>query len=50
MIAHKKEFYGGSGMLLAFVVVLIIIFSPILKGQNALQYLDALYNSILEQI
>ncbi|MBW1909789.1 MAG: hypothetical protein JRJ11_09655 [Deltaproteobacteria bacterium] len=46
MIAHKKEFYGGAGMLLAFVVVLIILFSPVLKGQNALQYLDSLYNSI----
>jgi hypothetical protein len=46
MIAHKKEFYGGAGMLLAFVVVLIVLFSPVLKGQNALQYLDSLYNSI----
>ena len=46
MIAHKKEFYGGFGMIIAFAVVLIIMFSPIFKGQNALQYLDSLYNSI----
>ncbi|MBW2345936.1 MAG: hypothetical protein JRF53_18450, partial [Deltaproteobacteria bacterium] len=46
MIAQKKEFYGGVGMLAAFVVVLIIIFSPVFEGQNGLEYLDALYNSI----
>ncbi len=46
MIAHKKEFYGGAGMMVVFVVVLIIIFSPVFKGQNGLEYLDALYNSI----
>jgi len=46
MIAHKKEFYGGVGMMAAFVVVLIIIFIPIFNGQNGLNYLDALYNSI----
>ena len=46
MIANKKEFYGGFGMLIAFIVVLIIIFSPVFKGQNGLEYLDSLYNSI----
>ena len=46
MIANKKEFYGGLGMMAAFIVVLIIIFSPIFKGQNGLEYLDDLYNTI----
>ena len=46
MIAKKKEFYGGFGMLIGFFVILIIIFSPVFKGQNGLDYLDALYNSI----
>lgn len=46
MIANKKEFFGGLAMLAAFVVVLIIIFSPVFKGHNGLEYLDALYNSI----
>jgi hypothetical protein len=46
MIAKKKEFFGGFAMLAAFVVVLIIIFSPVFKGHNGLEYLDALYNSI----
>ena len=46
MIANKKKFYGGLVMLAAFIVVLIIIFSPVFKGQNGLEYLDALYNCI----
>jgi len=46
MIANKKEFFGGVGMMMAFIIVLIIMFSPIFKGQNGLDYLDNLYNSI----
>jgi hypothetical protein len=46
MIANKKEFYGGLGMMAVFVVVLIIIFMPVFKGQNGLEYLDDLYNTI----
>jgi hypothetical protein len=46
MITHKKEFYKGLGLLIAFFVILIIIFTPVFKGENALNYLDALYNSI----
>jgi hypothetical protein len=42
----KKELFIGIGMLVAFTVVLVIMFSPIIKGQNGLEYLDALYNSI----
>jgi len=46
MIEQKKEFYGGFALLIGFVVVLVIIFSPVFKGQNGLEYLDDLYNSI----
>jgi hypothetical protein len=46
MIAHKKEFYGGVVALAAFIVVLILIFMPLYHGQNGLDYLDSLYNSI----
>ena len=46
MIEKKKEFYGGLGMMIAFIIVLIIIFSPIFGGRNGLDYLDNLYNSI----
>jgi len=46
MIAQKKELYGGVGLLAGFVVVMIIIFSPVFNQQNGLEYLDDLYNSI----
>ena len=46
MIANKKEFYGGAGMMAGFVIILVIIFSPVFNGHNGLEYLDALYNSI----
>ena len=46
MITHKKEFYRGLGLLIAFFVILIITFAPVFKGKNGLEYLDALYNSI----
>jgi hypothetical protein len=46
MIEHKKEFFGGCGLLIGFLVVLGIIFSPVFKGKNGLEYLDSLYNSI----
>ncbi len=47
MIANKKEFYSGFGMLVGFFVVLGVMFMPIYgDGQNALNYLDNLYNSI----
>jgi hypothetical protein len=46
MIAHKKQFVGGFIMMVMFVVVLIIMFMPIFGGQNFLNYMDNLYNSI----
>ncbi len=46
MIAHKKEFYGGFALFVGFFVVLFIIFSPVFNGQNGMEYLDSLYNSI----
>ena len=46
MIAKKGEFYGGAGMMALFIVVLIVMFMPVFKGQNGLDYLDSLYNSI----
>jgi len=46
MIAHKKKFYTGFGMMAGFIVILGIIFSPVFNGKTGLDYLDALYNSI----
>ncbi len=46
MIANKKTFNVGLAMMVAFVVVLVIFFMPVFSGQNGLDYLDSLYNSI----
>jgi hypothetical protein len=46
MIADKKKFYGGMAMLIVFVAVLVSVFTPIFEGENVLEYLDSLYNSI----
>ncbi len=46
MITNKKVFAKGGIALLLFFAVLVIIFSPVFKGHNGLEYLDALYNSI----
>ena len=46
MIARKKEFGIGMAMMIGFIIILVIIFLPIFKGQNGLNYLDSLYNSI----
>jgi len=46
MIAHKKQFLTGSALLTGFTAVLVVIFLPILDGQNFLDYMDSLFNSI----
>jgi len=46
MIANAKKLIGGLAMMGTFIVVLIIIFMPVFDGQNGLDYLDQLYNSI----
>ncbi|BCS89751.1 hypothetical protein [Pseudodesulfovibrio sediminis] len=46
MIYNKKEFYGGAVLLIAFFVVLYLMFQPMFSGHNAMEYLDNLYNSI----
>ena len=49
MIADPRKFYIGVGLLAFFAVVLVILFLPVLDGQNAMTYLDSLYNSISKQ-
>ena len=46
MIANRKAFYSGTGLILGFLAVLVVMFMPIFEGKNALDYLDSLYNSI----
>ena len=46
MIEDKRKFFMGSGLMVLFVIVLAIFFSPVFGGHNGLDYLDNLYNSI----
>ena len=46
MIANKREFYMGASMLITFTAVLAFMFSPIYHGENALSFLDNMFNSI----
>jgi len=46
MITDSKTFTKGLIMLALFFGVLVLLFMPLFNGQNSMQYLDALYNSI----
>lgn len=46
MIVDAKKFWIGTGMMIGFIIVLCLFFSPIFNGKNGLGYLDNLYNSI----
>lgn len=46
MITDKKTFFTGAGLMVTFAAVFVLIFTPIFNGQNGLEYLDDLYNSI----
>jgi hypothetical protein len=46
MIADKKKFGMGLGLFVGFVAVFILMFMPLFDGQNTLNYMDNLYNTI----
>ncbi len=46
MRVKKKELGIGVFLMVTFIAVMVGIFAPILDGENALNYLDNLYNSI----
>ncbi len=46
MVANKKEFALGAGMMGGFIIVFILLFMPVINGHNAINYLDGLFNSI----
>jgi len=46
MSTLKKSLYKGLGLMVSFAVVLVILFVPVLNGQNPMEYMDNLYNSI----
>ncbi len=43
---RKKALYLGWVLLIGFFIVLVLIFMPLFNGQNGLNYMDDLYNSI----
>jgi hypothetical protein len=43
---RKKRLALGTGMLIVFAAVMVLVFMPIFGGVNGLDYLDNLYNSI----
>lgn len=46
MIANKKEFGLGFGLMVGFWALFVLFMTPIFNGQNLLDYMDSLYNSI----
>lgn len=46
MLAKPGKFYAGAALMAGFLVVLVVMFMPIFAGQNALDYMDSLYNTI----
>lgn len=46
MIRNKRKFCTGLAMLAGFAVILGVLFSPVFGGQNGLNFLDSLYNTI----
>lgn len=46
LIKDKSHFIKGMFLAISFLVVLVVMFSPIFHGQNALKAADRLFNSI----
>ena len=46
IVKKKKQFVWGLALGVSFAVILILMFSPIFHGENALQAADRLFNSI----
>jgi len=46
MIANKKEFGLGLVLFIAFWAVFAVLLSPVFEGNNLLDYMDNLYNTI----
>jgi hypothetical protein len=43
---RKGKLWIGIALMVSFIVVLVVFFMPVFAGQNGLDYLDNLYNSI----
>ncbi|MEW6266412.1 MAG: hypothetical protein AB1641_25345 [Thermodesulfobacteriota bacterium] len=46
LVKNPKPFYTGLALAASFVVVLILIFSPIFGGKNGLEYSDDIFNKL----
>ena len=46
MIANRKKFFTGAGMMVGFLAVLVAMFLPLYERQSVLNHLDDLFNSI----
>jgi hypothetical protein len=46
LVKNRKHFFGGALLAVTFAIVLVVMFSPVFKGENALQSADRLFNSI----
>jgi hypothetical protein len=46
MSSKRKSLFKGIILLVSFAVVLVLLFLPLINGQNTLEFLDNLYNSI----
>ncbi len=46
MSSQRKNLVKGTLLLVSFLVVLVLLFVPLINGQNTLGFLDNLYNSI----
>ena len=46
MKTSKRELTKGITLLCGFVVILVLLFSPVFNGQRPINYFDDLYNSI----
>ena len=46
IVKNKKQFVWGLTLGVSFAVILVLMFSPIFRGENSLQAADRLFNSI----
>ena len=46
MSAQKRSLYKGVGLMASFAVVLILLFVSLIHGNNPMEFMDNLYNSI----
>ncbi|MFO7737005.1 MAG: hypothetical protein R6V46_00890 [Desulfatiglandaceae bacterium] len=46
MSSQKQSLFKGMALIISFTVTLVLLFVPLFKGHNTLEYLDNLYNTI----